>query len=879
MLLDPEKLLLAYLHDPPDKALEIKSHVGRACRYAATILGRPVTSDEFSKHEDQVASAIERLPMPKAGKDYEWAVGLENGSLQVVHPLSGDAHRLTGLAAPDENIIEKKLREVIAGLSATQQKFLALWRSLPESLAALNSAYLRLPADTRTPDHSIWNHLDIVAGLQQPLEYAGGPAFLSFALGPVQSFIAGARSVRDLWSGSMILSYLTFRALLPVVKECGPTALVYPALRGVPLLDLWLRREQKLDQLVQPLPEKKLSPCLPNKFVAVVPWGSNGETAKQLAADCESAARSAWNEIADAVHKQLKERWKSLDQRWAKLWQQQIDNFWDIQTTVLPWRDKTDDGTLANLLQGKSAFAEAFKDTGAQRVRELAEAIPSNDRPGYFQRSAGQWQYRLELSARIMAAQRSIRRIPEATPDEAVPPKCSLLGSYEQMGPADLSKSREFWEEAVKAISKNTIGGIRLGQHERLCAISLVKRFCGPAFFASQLELEPSDFRYPDTATVAAALWLQEVKIDPDEVRKLPPDKHWSGQWLHWSTDNQDEKEVPCPQAIFAQIKGARQNPEIGSPPTYYAILMMDGDEMGKWLRGEKSPEVQKVMHRKLQDYFRGLSDSRVEQAFTAQRPVGPALHAAISEALANFALQVAPPIIKNHNGTLIYAGGDDVLALLPTETALKCALELYNAYRGEVSDNNGAERGYYRTAGGREVLMMGPTATLSAGLAIVHYKEDLRFALEQARRAEKEAKATGRNALVLRTCRRSGEHSSALCPWTFVDSVAAWVQAFRNKASDRWSYHLRGELPTLQELPLEAMAAEIRRQVNRAESATTKQFETEQRTAGEILAQQFGDYHTLMTEKPRLRSTGEALTHFLTLCQTASFLARGRDA
>jgi len=38
-------------------------------------------------------------------------------------------------------------------------------------------------------------------------------AFLAFSLGPVQSFIESAVSLRDLWSGSYILSWLTWHAM------------------------------------------------------------------------------------------------------------------------------------------------------------------------------------------------------------------------------------------------------------------------------------------------------------------------------------------------------------------------------------------------------------------------------------------------------------------------------------------------------------------------------------------------------------------------------------------------------------------------------------------------------------------------------------------
>jgi hypothetical protein len=67
-----------------------------------------------------------------------------------------------------------------------------------------------LPADTRIPDHSIWNHMQVVSALAGCIgqDKVWCPAFLKFQLGPVQEFIAAARSTRDLWSGSYVLSWL-----------------------------------------------------------------------------------------------------------------------------------------------------------------------------------------------------------------------------------------------------------------------------------------------------------------------------------------------------------------------------------------------------------------------------------------------------------------------------------------------------------------------------------------------------------------------------------------------------------------------------------------------------------------------------------------------
>ncbi len=227
----------------------------------------------------------------------------------------------------------------------------------------------------------------------------------------------------------------------------------------------------------------------------------------------------------------------------------------------------------------------------------------------------------------------------------------------------------------------------------------------------------------------------------------------------------------------------------------------------------------------------------------------------------------------------MIYAGGDDVLALLPAQTALACASQLRETFR----------KNWERDAGGRERLLMGRRATVSAGLAVVHYKEDLRFALETARKAEKAAKNAGRDALQITVCRRSGEHATALCPWEFAGEVDRWVQIFTRDASDRWAYHLREEAETLSALDVGAMQAEIQRQIGRAEQLTKRLFGEGQENkdaAGRRLVAAFDEYRSATKPPPaddqppqrRFATDGEAFSQFITLCQTASFLARGRD-
>lgn len=125
--------------------------------------------------------------------------------------------------------------------------------------------------------------------------------------------------------------------------------------------------------------------------------------------------------------------------------------------------------------------------------------------------------------------------------------------------------------------------------------------------------------------------------------------------------------------------------------------------------------------------------------------PVNPEYHLQFSEALANFTRTEARRIVENHKGLLVYAGGDDVLALLPASTAVECARELRLCFRKQLNDQN--------------MWLPGITATVSCGIAVGHFKQPLQALIAEARRAEHRAKQKyRRNALALSILKRSGE-------------------------------------------------------------------------------------------------------------------------
>ena len=847
------RLLQVYLHDPIDKALDIHQHETRAAHYTSRALGQNVTPDQIKDVAtlvDPLASIAERIPMPTTGTKGERAVGVEDGRIEVRHPVSAQPAVLQGLAL-DEKDVAEAIDSIVKGLpNDPRVRFLALWRLLPERLGEVLA---RLPADTRIPDHTLIQYADIASGIWAS-QGAGGGAYLSLSLGPVQKFIEAARSVRDLWSGSAILSWLTFKGIVPVLEILGPTALVYPALRGNPLMDLWLRDCSGLKNLVQsPSPVSLRSPSIPNRFVALVPWGQNGTEARAMADTCAEAVQEAWRQLAADIHCDLSPKLAAIDPNWACRWQEQVDGFFEVRTATMPERDLNDE-KLACLIGGKNSFGDVWPE--AHKVRALADAIPGAERPSYNQKTAGRWQAQLEASARLMEAQRSIRHVPATPPTTAdSPPKCSLLGTYEQMGPAGLDGSRNFWDDAKKNIS---VHGVRLRLRERFSAIALCKRFAPPTTLARELQLQPTELRFPDTATVAAAEWLIEAGIDPDRVRRKHRD--WNGRWIHQKIHCVvEEGEKPPPEAVWQQIRKARKN---NSPPSYYAILMMDADNMGQWLKGDFAPKVCEVLHPKMVGYYQKL-DPQAQDGLNARRPVGPALHASISEALNNFASHVAPGIVEKHNGTMIYSGGDDVLALLPVRQAVSCADALRRAFRGE----DGVVPGWTQ-ADKRQYLAMGNRATLSAGIAFVHFMEDLRLALDAARQAEKTAKNDGRNRLTLHFMRRSGEHSQAGLTWDLAPWFQELVQIFSEGATDGWTYRLREELPTLKgsHIPEAAVGTEIRRLVDRTDESASGV----NRLSGAKVKGWWDDFRAKLQSDP--------LESFILLCQGASFAARGQD-
>jgi CRISPR-associated protein Cmr2 len=193
------------------------------------------------------------------------------------------------------------------------------------------------------------------------------------------------------------------------------------------------------------------------------------------------------------------------------------------------------------------------------------------------------------------------------------------------------------------------------------------------------------------------------------------------------------------------------------------------------------------------------------------QRPVSPARHMAISAALNGFALDLVRHVVEDVSlGKLLYAGGDDVMAMLSVRDLLKGMALLRTVYSGGMPAGQEMsfeapelriKRGFVEW---REqlYLAMGERATASCGAVIAHHQAPLTAVMRELRAAEQRAKNEGgRDAFSITVIKRSGGALRLTEKWgepvKLLDDLIAFLRA--DGVSRRAVYNM---LDWLKDLP-----------------------------------------------------------------------------
>ncbi len=882
---DWTRKLAAWLHDPAEKQLVLMrdpvGHEGGSIVEVGKAIGLETApamrkkdgkwieldydklkQEKSVKQADHLAAAADRPNWPR-GDDAPRFPQFEAVRFakepELIHPLSGARLQLGTLdldigveqiKAVSQNHFESLIQD------DDRQTFLAFWRFGPEAgqhADGLGVLWPMLPADSRTPDHSIWSHVDTVAAIHTALAGdANGPdqpALLAMSFGPVQGFIGQARSTSDLWAGSHLLASLVWEAMKPIVEQLGPDTVLFPALRGVPAVDRWLVQQNEeqggvafralfngIDaEFLQDKTDTNplFAASLPNKFVAIVP----SRQAKALAEAAIAAVRKQARQwTLDAAHAVFDAAGDSLTEVTRAQIDSQLDGFPEAYWAAATWPAEGDLKDVTGVAKRlHAALDQVHPDLKKQGVfdanvwKVLTKELKLDGLQFWSPNTGLLYPAVYELADRALAAAKSTRPFTAMREDGF---RCTLTGEAEWLTDdrATLNWSRE--ERKTRSVWGRAAGKFGIKQGEHLSALATLKRLW-PTLFAQHVGVflqlaEGEKVRRFVVSTHALALSttleklaggmsleqqaalsaLAAVADDLDPVT-LPKALMQS---LYKLPEHQRRTLQRLPALLEAKLDGSEGEYRLDSqlkalfgdarPEAYYALILMDGDKMGGWLAGNEDTyklAYRDTWHSKVRAEVEkhARSNPDLEAYLATKRPASPARHASISRALNDFSTHLARHIVEDCcKGKLLYAGGDDVLALVAVDDLFDAMQLLRLAYSGIAPDEamNLVDRiGALRTGGsrsqsklllaegfgllnGRLMTLMGHKATASMGALVAHHTAPLSMVLRELRSAESIAKNTqrkdakgqesDRDAFCLRVLKRGGGEVSVVSPW-----------------------------------------------------------------------------------------------------------------
>lgn len=531
-------------------------------------------------------------------------------------------------------------------------------------------------------------------------------------IGPVQGFIASGRRTRDYWAGSFLLSRLAGEAMAHVMDKGGDQAITIPILGDgseptIAAIRAAAAEGYSPDRLSDW--SGPLTGTLVNHFRAEVP---DDFDIKAMA----DAVRDRFDAIADKVRDRFVK--KALDKLSDDAKSDEIRKRWKAQT----------DGRYFEIL-----------------------AVLGDDDPEGWPAEARWLDRRKTYRAHFphIVDQRKDSTQPDRCP---VHPEFTELGGYSRT--RERAAQDDFWQTMRETIGGEVYGRVErtaegsegeagqtflntleLREGERPSGFALVKRLfplLRPKELVECIGWVPDHmfgFRqkgdtfesksaqhalrnWPSTAFVAAIPWIVRVGKEAQSSAK----NYAKAQYEELGAHPILEEERPQ----FHRVHGIDLLGKSGLP--LFAVLdgtlhFERGLEKHRFKPAGDTDDARKAANERaerLSRTFRAFRDEitgpKSDGAAVASHP--PSTHYAMlemdgddmgpnfsesadlaketSENLLKFANAV-PEIVRHHDGVLIYAGADDVNAMLPIETAICCALAIRRRWRkimGVPSEN-----------------------------------------------------------------------------------------------------------------------------------------------------------------------------------------------
>lgn len=497
------------------------------------------------------------------------------------------------------------------------------------------------------------------------------------SIGPVQSMIVSARKSRDLWSGSWLLSELA-KSCAKFLKE-SKAELILPFVEN----DEFLKENSDFS--------------VSNKLQVVIQAKNKYELEKILN-QAKQAVQQRYRKEADNALSRLNEDDIRFD-----IWQSQIDDVVEIQWA---WAKLENNDEKNYNKAGKKAGEVLNSRKNTREFSPLAinpfdseRMIPKSSLDGLretvLKESEGD-------KKDVQKVTFSTRRILSLSKSEQL----DVLGVIKRLG-FDKDENGKKVAEQFTPISRVMADAwiLEIAEKEPNILAEIIKIYA--KLESKKVASKVTGNKDKDEQSIYKAfpydaefLYLSRL-----EAKILEYEKAKKGLSNEPDALKEIEEIIQCLKDL-KDLLNRKELKEYGEPYRYGALLLADGDRMGELL----------------------------DKAQTQEQ------HREITKALSEFAGSVAN-IMRKYRGHCIYAGGDDVLGIVPLHLAQQCANELRQSFYKHLSKAVKKIKGKLNDS--EKEKLNNPT--LSVGLAICHLMTPFGIVRELADVAEKYAKGNDR--------------------------------------------------------------------------------------------------------------------------------------
>ncbi len=594
---------------------------------------------------------------------------------------------------------------------------------------------------------------------------------LIFTFSPVQSFISSARKPRDLFTGSYILSYLAEQVIL-CLGEQKDVDVIYPQLD---------KNSTQRNQLAN----------YPNRVVAIVKYEGNFPEGKH---PIENLAKNKFTATWKSIYTAVLEKSgliQNINNRVIDQFKSHVKDYFNVFTVCIPMTYK----------ENWQKFLGISEDTNAENygyTYDLAERILGAKKS---------WRpYRGQIDDCIYEVEKDSKRV------KVFPNGCTMCGErlHLAINWGHKNITRIFKEEDARHIREG----------EKLCGVCIIKRFAVKYYFRGILG---EDFwHYPSTEEIAGIKFKialsEKFKGEKDKkeitdrvkdiinefllktndggksyapyvLRKKPVDDDayldldaelfrkdgWEGLFKDMELMLGKDKTTEVRKKISDLVEKIKERYNLEHKNPYYAILISDGDNIGDWL-GIKS----------------GIRKEILSSDF----------HKKFSKKLSEYAKEVTESWKDIFPRLTIYAGGDDLMALMHPYDVVSYAKLCNKKFNLML----------------KELAIESKEPSVSAGILITHAKMNLQKAINEARHLENKAKNTeGKGAVCVGVLTRSGNLTSFVAKWEDIDIYEELTRCFREGyISSSLAYDIRELVKSINEDDIEIFLALIKRTIKR---------------------------------------------------------------